>query len=312
MKTSRAALAAAFAAMGILLAAVVNLLFTPGYLWFYYAAFGLVWWPLAAFFLPRRVVAFSLCGSALTIAFLAALNMQTSPVHPWFLHTVFPLVWWPVSVYFAGRGRAKVLSVVGSVLTTAWLVAENLLFSPGHWWFLYALWPILLWPVVMFSGRRAGTQWFANLLAALTVVYYGALNVLVSPGHPWAIYPAFAVLWWPMSLFFARRKWWLGFSVAGALLVTAFFVTVNLVTSPGYLWLIYPVFAVAWWPMPLFFARHKWWFGFSVAGALWTVAFFTVTNLISSPSVIWAVFPAFAVSWWPLAMYWFRYRRVSM
>ncbi len=257
MNKSRAALAAAFAAMGILFAVIVNLLFSPGFLWFYYAAFGLLWWPLVAFLLPRRPVAFSLAGSAMTIGFLAAVNMQTSPEHPWFLHTVLPLVWWPVSVHFGRRGRARALSVVGSALTIAWLAVENLLFSPGHLWVLYAIWPILMWPVVMLLGRRAGSLWFANLCCAATILYYTALNVFYSPGHPWAIYPAFSVLWWPLSLFFSRRRLWFGYSVAGSLLVTAFFVTVNLVTSPGVLWAVFPVFAVAWWPLAFYWFHHR-------------------------------------------------------
>ncbi len=257
MNKSRAALAAAFAAMGTLFAAIVNLLFSPGFLWFYYAAFGLLWWPLAAFLLPRRVVAFSLCGSALTIAFLAAVNMQTSPGQPWFLHAVLPLVWWPVSVYFARRGRAKALSVAGSALIIGWLTAENLLFSPGHLWVLYSVWPLLLWPVVQFLGRRAGTQWFANLGCAATIAYYAALNLLLSPGYPWVIYPAFAVLWWPMSLFFSRRRRWFGYSLASSLLTMLFFSAVNLFSSPGVVWAVFPAFAVAWWPLSLYWFRHR-------------------------------------------------------
>jgi hypothetical protein len=60
-----------------------------------------------------------------------------------------------------------------------------------------------------------------------------------------------------MSLFFSQRRWWFGYSVAGSLLVTAFFVTVNLVTSPSALWAVFPVFVVAWWPLAMYWFRHR-------------------------------------------------------
>lgn len=312
MAGRNAGVAAAFTAMGILGLAILNLTFSPGYIWFYYAAFALLWWPLAVRLSPRRnPVGFALAGSAMTLIFLAAVNLQNSPDYLWFLYAVAPLVWWPVSVYFSTRSRMRLLSLAGSALMVAYFVVINLLLSPGHLWFLYACYPFLWWPVAMYLGRRAGTTEFALVCSAVTIVYYAAMNDLLSPGYPWSIYPAFAVLWWPLSLYFAKKKQWLGYSFTAALMTIVFFVTVNLVSSPGVCWAVYPMFAVLWWPMAMFFSARKKWLGFSLSGAALTVAFFIVVNAITSPGVPWAVYPIFAILWWPLSVYFFKYKKMK-
>jgi hypothetical protein len=302
-----AGVAALFAAIGIAGLAALNFFFSPGYIWFYYAAFVLLWWPLAAFLVPHRSpVAFSLAGSAMTAVFLAAVNLQNSPGHPWFLWTVYPLAWWPVSVYFSTRRQFKGLAVAGCVLTVAYFVALNLVFSPSCPWYLYACWPVLWWPVVMYLGRKAGTLTFACICSALTIAYYAALNVFLSPGFPWAICPAFAILWWPISMVFARKKQWLGYSIAAATLSALFFVALNLAASPGVHWAFYPIFAVLWWPMTMLFAKHKAWFGYSIAASALTFAFLLAINLLYSPGVLWVIFPLFALLWWPMSLFFAR------
>ncbi len=47
----------------------------------------------------------------------------------------------------------------------------------------------------------------------------------------------------------------LGFSLWGSGLITALFVFINLYYSPDVIWFVYPVFAVAWWPLAMF---YKW------------------------------------------------------
>jgi hypothetical protein len=304
MAGRNAGIAAAFTAMGILGLAVLNFLFSPGYIWFYYPAFAALWWPLAAWLIPRRnLVGFALAGSILTIGFLAAVNLQNSPEHLWFLYAVGPLAWWPVGMYFKSHSRLRSLSLAGSALMIAYFIAVNLFLSPGHMWFLYACYPFVWWPIVMYLGRKAGTLAFALVCSAVTIAYYAALNLLLSPGYPWAVYPAFAVAWWPLSMYFAKKRQWIGYSFAASALAIAFFIIVNLVSSPGVNWAIYPIFAVLWWPMAMLAARRKSWLGFALAGAALTVAFFTYVNLITSPDVNWAIYPIFAVLWWPLSVW---------
>lgn len=310
MADRNAGIAAAFTAMGILGLAVLNFLFSPGYIWFYYPAFAALWWPLAAWLIPRRkFTGFALAGSILTIGFLAAVNLQNSPDHLWFLYVVGPLAWWPVGTYFESRDRLRALSLAGSALMIAYFIAVNLFLSPGHLWFLYACYPFVWWPVVMYLGRKAGTLAFAFICSAVTVIYYTALNLLLSPGYPWVVYVAFAVAWWPLSMYYAQKKRWLAYSFAASAMSIAFFIIVNLISSLCVNWAIYPIYAVLWWPMAMLAAHRKNWLGFAVTGAAVTSVFFVLVNMVTSPGVPWAVFPIFAVLWWPLGVFFFRRKR---
>ncbi len=47
----------------------------------------------------------------------------------------------------------------------------------------------------------------------------------------------------------------LGFSIAGSALIIALVLFINLYITPGFLWCIFPIFGVLWWPLALFF---KW------------------------------------------------------
>lgn len=45
----------------------------------------------------------------------------------------------------------------------------------------------------------------------------------------------------------------LGFSVWGFLLISGLFIFINLYLTPGFLWCVFPVFGVAWWPLAMFY-----------------------------------------------------------
>ena len=49
----------------------------------------------------------------------------------------------------------------------------------------------------------------------------------------------------------------LAFSVAGSLLVIGLMLFINLYITPGFLWCIFPIFAVLWWPLAMFFRWIK-------------------------------------------------------
>jgi hypothetical protein len=100
----------------------------------------------------------------------------------------------------------------------------------------------------------------------------------------------------------------LAFSVWGAILITALVLFINFYYTPSVIWFVYPVFAVIWWPMSMFF---RWWhikndrpigLAYSICGFILIIGLLTFVNLYYTPTVIWVVYPAFAVIWWPLAM----------
>lgn len=109
----------------------------------------------------------------------------------------------------------------------------------------------------------------------------------------------------------------LAFSVWGTNLIVAFFLFLNFYYSPQVIWFVYPTFAILWWPMAMFF---HWYhiqdnkpvgFSFSVCSFLLIMALIVFINFYYTPAVIWFVYPAFAVIWWPLAMFFHRMRQKS-
>jgi hypothetical protein len=200
---------------------------------------------------------FAAAGSLLTILFLAIVNYLTSPGTLWFVYPAFGILWWPVAILFLSSGQIRAFSVTGCVMLLLFLGSINVLFSPGVPWVLCAFLPVLWWPVSVFFGHRAGSLGFALFSCLAALLYYGWLNLTFFPGHPWLIYIAYALLWWPMTLFFVRRHMMTAYAVAGALLTILFFIAVNMVTSPLVIWCVYPIFAVLWWPLALFFFSYR-------------------------------------------------------
>lgn len=45
----------------------------------------------------------------------------------------------------------------------------------------------------------------------------------------------------------------LAFSVIGSLLIIGLMLFINLYVTPGFLWCIFPIFGVLWWPLAMFF-----------------------------------------------------------
>ncbi|RAP78173.1 hypothetical protein [Paenibacillus montanisoli] len=204
---------------------------------------------------PR--VAFAVMGSLMTFVFLLLVNQLTSPGYFWVIHPAFALFQWPIAMYFAAAGRIKPYSAVASLLIILYLFLENMSHSPGHPWFLYPSLAIIWWPVLMYAGRYAGTLRMALIGSFFIIVSYGLLNLLLSPAFPWVIFPAYAALWWPMSIYFSRSRKWFEFALCASLLTSALFITLNAASSPDQIWAIYPIFAVVWWPLSMHFYAKR-------------------------------------------------------
>jgi hypothetical protein len=97
--------------------------------------------------------------------------------------------------------------------------------------------------------------WGGSLITAFVLF----VNFYYTPDIIWFVYPAFAVIWWPMTLFFQwfrnKKDAHIGFafSVCGFLLITGLMLFINLYYTPDIIWFVYPVFAVIWWPLAMFF-----------------------------------------------------------
>jgi hypothetical protein len=293
----------------ITLLVVTNYITSWSYPWFLYASFAVIWWPLGVFFGARHRKVFSIAGTIVLILFFMITNYMNSPAYIWFYYPVFAVIWWPLSVFLAGPRTAKAYSIIGALLLLAFLAGDNLLHAPFCPWVLFTVYPVLMWPVCVLLGRRASSVAAAVLCGAAGIACYAALNLIVFKGFPWVIFPAYALLWWPLATLFAKRGHLTRFALAGAALSILFFITINALTSPRVIWAIYPIYALIWWPLAILFAKRGHLMRFSIAGAALSILFFITTNALTTPHVIWAVYPIFALIWWPLAVYYFVYRR---
>ncbi|MCH1626389.1 hypothetical protein [Fredinandcohnia quinoae] len=205
----------------------------------------------------KHDIGFAIVGSSMSIVFFMIVNFLTSKNILWFVYPSILLLIWPIGLYCLKKEKYKYFSLSISTLIIIFLIIENILNSPEHLWFLYAIFPIIWWPILVFLGKKAGTLAVAWIGAGTTILYYSDLNILLSPGYPWAVYPAFVVLWWPLSLYHARRKTYFAFSIQASVLISAFFITVNIISSPNTIWAVYPIFCVLWWPLSMYYFVYK-------------------------------------------------------
>ena len=251
----------AFSLVGSLV--IIAILFATNYLtswsypWFVFPSFAVVWWPLAIFLGKSYGKVLSIIGSLAIIAFSVLANYITSPAYIWYFYPVFAVIWWPLSVYFARTRTIKVYSVFGALLILAFLAIDNYINSPLCPWVLFTVFPILLWPICVFLGRRALRLSTALILSVIGITCYVILNNLVFPGFPWAIFPAYLLLWWPLGVAFSGRGRPMLFSLCGTVLSAALFITVNVITTMNTIWAVYPVFLLAWWPLSIYYFIYK-------------------------------------------------------
>ncbi len=281
----------------------INLLLAPAVFWAHHAIFAVLWWPISLYFGGRSdYKKFSVAGALLTIAYLIVNNLLSTP-YPWALYACFPLIMWPLAMYLVKRIGALTFSVAGSALTLAWYGALNLVLEPGSPWIIFIAFALLWWPLsVFFHGRRA-PHVYATVMSAISIAFFVAVNIIYSPGAVWAFYPAFGLLWWPLTLLFAQRRAWRAYSIVASLMTIVFLAVINLITSPGFLWCVFPALALLWWPLAMLFKGRHTPFGFSVAGAALTIATLLVINLMTSAAFLWSLYPALCVLWWPAAVY---------
>ncbi len=298
-----------FCTVIILYYLAVNLFLTPAYIWAIYPIFLTIWWPLGLYFRTKqKPKQASVVGSLLIIIFFITSNLLNSP-YPWALYACFPVIWWPIAIFAGKRLGTLHIAVIGSICTVLWYGALNILLAPGSPWVMFVAFAVLWWPLSVFFYGRGCTQIYAVIMSALSIAFFAAVNLVYSPGALWAYYPAFAILWWPMTMCFARKRKWLGYSLIASLLTIIFLAAVNIITSAGFAWSVFPALCILWWPLSFFFAGKKKPFGFSVCGSLLVVSTLLTVNLLTSAGFIWSLFPVICVLWWPLSVYFAKKQR---
>lgn len=203
--------------------------------------------------MSNRHIGFAAVGSGISILFLFVVNVLLTPGYLWFLYPAFFLILWPVSLFLIMKKKYQFYAYFCSILLIIYIVIENILHSPEHPWFLYAAYPLIWWPITISIGKKAKTFKYALFVAVITITYYSILNLSLSPIHPWAIYPSYIILWWPLTLYYVRKKNYFGLSIAGSSLSILFFSVLNVITSPQTPWAIFPIFIILWWPLSMYY-----------------------------------------------------------
>ncbi len=248
-------LVGSLAIIGILF--LTNYLTSWKYLWFIYPSFAVIWWPIVIFFHKKFGKALSIIGSLSIIAFSIAANYIVSPSYIWFFYPTFAVIWWPLGVFFARPCTGKVYSAFGALLLLVLFAIDNMVNSPTYPWALFTVVPVLLWPICVFLGKRSRGLTAAIILSAFGIAYYTALNILVFRGFPWAMFTAYILLWWPLSVAFKGRRYAMPFSLSGATISAALFIILNAVTTPHIIWAVYPIFLIIWWPLSIYYFVYK-------------------------------------------------------
>lgn len=207
--------------------------------------------------MKKYEIGFVVTGSVMTIVFLVLINFLTSAQYPWFIYPALALLLFPLGLYCVREKKYTLFSVLGSFLLLLYLIIVNYINTPDYPWFSYAVAPIVMWPALAMLDKSAKSMAVALIGSIAFILYYIFLNIFLAPQVPWAIFPAFVILWWPLSLYHIKQKSYFGFSITASLLISVFFISVNAIFSPQDIWAVYPIFAVLWWPLSMYYFDYK-------------------------------------------------------
>lgn len=277
--------------------------------WFIYPAYAVVWWPIVTILSGKNFAkVLSLVGSLITIWLLFLTNYLTSWNYPWFLFPSFAIIWWPLAVFFAPRNR-RTFSIISSAVLIVFCIVTNYITTPSILWFYYPLFAVIWWPLSVIFAKPKTNKVYSILGSLLIIAFITFDNITKSPDCPWALFTYFPILMWPVSVLLGERFPKLLTALAGSFVGILYYLILNMTVFKGFPWVIFPTYALLWWPLAVAFARRGSELIFSVSAFLLSAAFFISVNRITSPSTLWAVYPIFAFAWWPLAVYYFVHRR---
>ena len=284
----------------------INLLTSPGFLWFVFPVFGVLWWPLSVYFSGRKnPLAYSLCGTGLLFAFFLLTYFIVSPhAHPWILYPLLAVVWWPLSVWGAQAGARK-FSVAGGAYTILMLLTMNLVASPGFGWWVYPAFLTLWWPLSVLMGERAKTFTFALGSALAGIAFTVIMYLIHSPGGtPWYLFTLLPLLWWPVTLLLAPRVGELRQTLIGIVVFAAYYTGLTaLLYSMNSLLPLFSLIGAIWVIYALGISKHRDQTGFAAINAILLAAYCILAHRVLTPGVHpWYWYTFFPLAWWVFAL----------
>jgi len=237
---------------------VLNVLVSPSYPWSIFVAYAILLTMISSSFWFGKNNNWTLWGTAVISALFVASAYYVAGIKDiWIAEVALIGTSAQACALFSTGKNYKSLAFTGSITLSIIIIMEYLSYRSSHIWLLYLGFP-LIWPLIMsLFPRQIGTLPFALFSSATGILYYGILNILLSPAHVWVIYPAFVLLWWPLAAFYAKTRKPMSFSILGSLLIILFFGATNYFTSPRVIWFAFPSFLVLWWPLSTMFTLKK-------------------------------------------------------
>ena len=249
----------------------------------------------------KKFKAFSIAGSVLITVFFVLVNYITSPGYPWFIYPTFAVWWWPMAMYIAGAKKYKLFSVTASIYTIAFFLTVNLVSSPKVMWFIYPAFAIVWWPMSQIICGAKKYRLYSVVASLYFIGFLALVNYLTSPGYMWFYYPAYAVAWWPLSMFLLKKNLYRAYSLIMTLATVAYLAIINLLNTPDYMWFQYTIFYLLWWPWVMFMGKKAKSLGFSIVGAALIIAYHTAVYYIETPLAHpWYLYIILPAVWWPV------------
>lgn len=204
--------------------------------------------------------------------------------------------------------KSKIIfSLFGSILVIIFLVTINQLVTPSNPWSIYPSIAFVFWPVLIYHFATKKYKMLSVVCALLLMFFMIVINYLTSWHHPWYLYVIYPILWWPILMFAGKWKKKMSFACLSSLSLIAYYVVLNVLVSPIFPWSIFTTFVFLWWPIIHYGVQYKRYMSLAVIGTFWMTSFFSVVNYVTTPGVVWAVYPIFVSLWWPISVFCFDY-----
>ena len=261
-KAKTLSFAAGSAAAASVFLLIMHGVHTPGVLpWYLYAVLPFFWWPVSMLlqkrFTPLRIGLISVIVFAAYYTGLIALLHGVSD-----LLSVFGLAAAAWLVYAAVISKHRLsfpFAAANAALLAAYFVLVHRFITPDvHPWYWYTFFPLLCWPAAAALKETALKPLPVATCATAFLLYYGALNLFLSPAVPWVLFLAYPAAGAVIAAFCRQKRAWTTMSIWMSAAGIACFAAINLVFTPHTVWAVYPAFAILWWPMSMvLFGRKK-------------------------------------------------------
>jgi hypothetical protein len=178
------------------------------------------------------------------------LNLMTSN-HVWWFHPWFGVSLAFAVIYFSITREVGRQAIYASIIIIIYLTLINVMYSSHHPWVLYAIYPILCWPLLLTLRPKSLGENFAWIMFIVGSCYYVALDLLLAPNVIYSFIIVYTLSWWPVSIHYYKKRDIHKYSLVSTITTITFFVLLNVLYSPQVIWAIYPIFGVMWWPMTM-------------------------------------------------------------